>query len=46
MEKFGTDALRFALAQAAAPGRDMQVSDESFLAARILQIKYGMLQDL
>lgn len=34
MEKFGTDALRFALAQAAAPGRDMQVSDESFLAAR------------
>ncbi|MCL2799598.1 MAG: valine--tRNA ligase [Endomicrobia bacterium] len=34
MEKFGTDALRFALAQSAAPGRDMQVSDESFLAAR------------
>lgn len=34
MDKFGTDALRFALAQAAAPGRDMQVSDESFLAAR------------
>ena len=34
MDKFGTDALRFALAQAAAPGRDMQISDESFLAAR------------
>ncbi|MDR3112381.1 MAG: valine--tRNA ligase [Elusimicrobiota bacterium] len=34
MENFGTDALRFALAQAAAPGRDMQISDESFLAAR------------
>lgn len=34
MDKFGTDALRFALAQAAAPGRDMQVSDESFLSAR------------
>jgi len=34
MEKFGTDALRFSLAQAAAPGRDMQLSDESFLAAR------------
>ncbi|MDR2427225.1 MAG: valine--tRNA ligase [Endomicrobium sp.] len=34
MEKYGTDALRFALAQAAAPGRDMQISDESFLAAR------------
>ncbi|MCL2485250.1 MAG: valine--tRNA ligase [Endomicrobia bacterium] len=34
MDKFGTDALRFALTQSAAPGRDMQVSDESFLAAR------------
>ncbi len=34
MEKFGTDALRFSLAQSAAPGRDMQLSDESFLAAR------------
>ncbi|MCL1971865.1 MAG: valine--tRNA ligase [Endomicrobia bacterium] len=34
MDKFGTDALRFSLAQAAAPGRDMQISDESFLAAR------------
>ncbi|MDR2192507.1 MAG: valine--tRNA ligase, partial [Endomicrobium sp.] len=34
MEQYGTDALRFALAQAAAPGRDMQVSEESFLAAR------------
>ena len=34
MAEFGTDALRFALTQAAAPGRDMHVSDESFLAAR------------
>jgi valyl-tRNA synthetase len=34
MEQYGTDALRFSLAQAAAPGRDMQISDESFLAAR------------
>ena len=34
MEKYGTDALRFALAQTAALGRDMQVSEESFLAAR------------
>jgi valyl-tRNA synthetase len=34
IEKYGTDALRFALAQAACPGRDMQISDESFLAAR------------
>jgi valyl-tRNA synthetase len=34
MDKYGTDALRFALAQAAAPGRDMQISEESFLAAR------------
>ncbi|MBQ3835429.1 MAG: valine--tRNA ligase [Elusimicrobia bacterium] len=34
MDQFGTDALRFALAQSAAPGRDMQISNDSFLAAR------------
>ena len=34
MAKFGTDALRFALTSAAAPGRDMQLSDDSFLGAR------------
>ncbi|MDR3195723.1 MAG: valine--tRNA ligase [Endomicrobium sp.] len=34
IEKYGTDSLRFALAQAAVPGRDMQISDESFLSAR------------
>jgi len=34
MEKYGTDALRFSLAQAAAPGRDMQLSDDSFVGAR------------
>lgn len=34
IKKYGTDALRFALAQAASPGRDMQVSEESFVAAR------------
>ncbi|MCX5781633.1 MAG: valine--tRNA ligase [Elusimicrobia bacterium] len=34
MEKFGTDALRFALTSNAAPGRDMQLSDDSFLSAR------------
>ncbi|MDR1784639.1 MAG: valine--tRNA ligase [Endomicrobium sp.] len=34
MDQYGTDALRFALAQAAAPGRDMQISNTSFLAAR------------
>ncbi|MDR2617180.1 MAG: valine--tRNA ligase [Endomicrobium sp.] len=34
MEKYGTDALRFALACTAAPGRDMQISEESFLSAR------------
>jgi len=32
--KYGTDALRFSLAQNAAPGRDMQLSDESFVSAR------------
>ena len=34
MNEFGTDSLRFALAQSAAPGRDMQISNDSFLAAR------------
>ncbi|MGA2091593.1 MAG: valine--tRNA ligase, partial [Endomicrobiales bacterium] len=34
MEKFGTDALRFSLTQSAAPGRDMQLSEESFVSAR------------
>lgn len=34
MEKYGTDALRFSLTQSAAPGRDMQLSDDSFVAAR------------
>jgi valyl-tRNA synthetase len=34
IEKYGTDALRFALAQSAAPGRDMQISEESFLVTR------------
>jgi valyl-tRNA synthetase len=34
IEKYGTDALRFALAHSAAPGRDMQISGESFFAAR------------
>jgi valyl-tRNA synthetase len=34
MDKYGTDALRFALAQVAAPGRDIQISEESFLSAR------------
>src|SRR3989339_760384 len=34
MEKFGTDALRFALAYQGIPGRDMQISDENFLMAR------------
>ncbi|MDR2395475.1 MAG: valine--tRNA ligase [Endomicrobium sp.] len=34
MSKYGTDALRFALASAAASGRDMQISEESFLSAR------------
>lgn len=34
MDQYGTDALRFALTQAATPGRDMQISNTSFLAAR------------
>jgi valyl-tRNA synthetase len=34
MEKFGTDALRFSLTTSSIPGRDMQLSDDSFLRAR------------
>lgn len=34
MEKFGTDALRLALAHQGIPGRDMQISDENFTMAR------------
>jgi valyl-tRNA synthetase len=34
MGKYGADALRFSLTQAAAPGRDMQLSDDSFVSAR------------
>jgi valyl-tRNA synthetase len=34
MKKFGTDALRFALVSLATPGRDMQMSDDSFVGAR------------
>ncbi|MDR1511595.1 MAG: valine--tRNA ligase [Endomicrobium sp.] len=34
MDQYGTDALRFTLAKAAAPGRDMQISNTSFLASR------------
>jgi valyl-tRNA synthetase len=34
MKKYGTDALRYSLAAAAAPGRDMQLSDDHFVGAR------------
>ncbi|MBN1384107.1 MAG: valine--tRNA ligase [Elusimicrobia bacterium] len=34
MEKYGTDALRLALAHQGIPGRDMQISDENFTMAR------------
>ncbi|HOW27560.1 MAG TPA: valine--tRNA ligase [Elusimicrobiota bacterium] len=34
IKKYGADALRFSLATSAVPGRDMQLSDENFLAAR------------
>ncbi len=32
--EFGADAVRFSLAQTAAPGRDMQISKENFVSAR------------
>jgi len=34
IDKYGADALRFSLTQSAAPGRDMQLSDDSFVGAR------------
>ena len=34
MAKFGTDALRFSLSTSSIPGRDMQLSNDSFLKAR------------
>jgi valyl-tRNA synthetase len=34
IKRFGTDALRFAVAGQAVPGRDMQMSDDSFTGAR------------
>jgi len=34
IEKYGTDALRFALAKSAVPGRDIQLSDDDFIGAR------------
>ncbi|MCG3205967.1 MAG: Valine--tRNA ligase [Elusimicrobia bacterium] len=34
IEEFGADAVRFSLAQSAAPGRDMQISKENFVSAR------------
>ena len=32
--EFGADAVRFSLAQSAAPGRDMQISKDNFVGAR------------
>ena len=34
MDKFGTDALRFVLASQSVPGRDMQISEDTFVGAR------------
>ncbi len=34
MKQYGTDALRFSLAESSIPGRDMQLSNDSFLKAR------------
>ena len=34
IEEFGADAVRFSLAQSAAPGRDMQISKENFIGTR------------
>ena len=34
MEQYGTDALRFVLASQSVPGRDMQISNDTFVGAR------------
>lgn len=34
IEAYGTDSLRFLLAKAAVPGRDIQLSDDDFIGAR------------
>lgn len=34
IQEFGADAVRFSLAQSAAPGRDMQISKDNFVGAR------------
>ncbi len=34
VKEYGTDALRFSLAKSAVPGRDLQLSDDDFIAAR------------
>ena len=34
MAQFGTDALRFSLAESSIPGRDLHLADESFVKAR------------
>lgn len=34
MKQYGTDALRFSLAESSVPGRDMHLSNDSFLKAR------------
>lgn len=34
INEFGADAVRFSLAQSAAPGRDMQISKENFISTR------------
>ncbi|MGM0441785.1 MAG: valine--tRNA ligase [Elusimicrobiota bacterium] len=34
IDEYGTDALRFALAKSAVPGRDMQIDNNDFISAR------------
>ena len=34
MKQFGTDALRFSLAESSIPGRDLHLADDSFMKAR------------
>ena len=44
MERFGTDALRFALMIKAAPGTDIALSEESSSAIARLPTRFGTLR--
>jgi len=46
IDKYGTDALRFALTIGTSPGNDLRFSEKKLNPAGTLQTRYGMHQDL